>query len=154
MTAFNVLSLAAITAMFFAVSAHAGHVNVPARANAPKVNVPKGNPGTYTKPGTGLGHGAVNGIFKKPGYPSALTQVQIGRVPTSLPAAAHTGPARQPNVQVNVPKARMPNPPPPTGIVRGSSGHARLLGLAVAPASSNRPHLRPFIRIPSAPVVR
>jgi hypothetical protein len=159
MTAIKVLSLTALTAMSFAVSAHAGHVNGPARVNAPKVNVPKGNvpkgnTGIYTTPGIALGHGPVNGIFKKPSHPSGPTQVPMGRLPTSLAAPAQAVPVRQPNVQVNVPKTRMPNPPPPTGIVRASSGHTRLLGLAAAPANPSRPHLRPFIRIPSAPVVR
>jgi hypothetical protein len=57
MSAIKVLSMAAITAMSFAVFAHAGHVSVPARVNPPKVNVPKGNTGTYKKPGTVLGMG-------------------------------------------------------------------------------------------------
>lgn len=159
MTAINVLSLAAIAAMSLSVSAHAGHVNGPARVNAPKVNVPKvnvpkGNTGTYTKPGIALGHASVNGIFKKPSHPSGPTQVPIGRLPASLALTPHAGPVRQPTVQVGVPKTRMPSPLPPTGMMRGSSGHTRLLGLAVAPASPSRPHLRPFIRTPSAPVVR
>jgi hypothetical protein len=159
MTAIKVLSLAGIAAMSLAVSAQAGRVNLPAhvsapKVNVPKVNVPKGNASTYMKAGTALGHGSVNGIFKKPSHPSGPTQIPIGRVPTSLAPAAHAGPVRLPNVQVNGPKTRMPNPPPPSGVVRGGSGHTRLLGLAVAPASPSRPHLRPFIRLPSAPVVR
>jgi hypothetical protein len=156
MSAIKVLSMAAITAMSFAVSAHAGHVSVPARVNPPKANVPKGNTGTYKKPGTVLGDGPVNRAFKKPSYPSGPPQILMGRLPMSFGASPHAGQVRQPNVKVNA-KTGMPNPLPPLG-VRGvsgaSSGHARLLGLAVAPAGPSRPHLKPFVRTPSAPVAR
>ena len=154
MSAIKVLSMAAITAMSFAMSAHAGHVSVPARANPPKVNVPKGNTGTYKKPDTVLGIGPVNRVFKKPSYPAGPTQISVGRLPMSYGASAHAGQVRQPNVKVNVPKTGMPNPLPPTGVRGASSGHARLLGLAVAPTGPSRPHLKPFVRTHSAPVVR
>ena len=154
MPAIKVLSVAAITAMSFAVSAHAGHVNPPARVTPPKVNVPKGNTSTYKKPGTVLGDGSVNRVFKKPSHPSGPTQIPIGRLPMSFAASAHAGQVRQPNTRVNVPKTGMPNPLPPTGVRGGSSGHPRLHGLAVAPATQSRPHLKPFLRVPSAPVGR
>jgi hypothetical protein len=154
MPAIKVLSVAAITAMSFAVSAHAGHVNPPARVTPPKVNVPKGNTSTYKKPGTLLGDGSVNRVFKKPSQPSGPTQIPIGRLPMSFAASAHAGQVRQPNTRVNVPKTGMPNPLPPTGVRGVSSGHTRLPGLAVAPASQSTPHLKPFVRAPSAPVVR
>ena len=154
MSAIKVLSVAAITAMSFAVPAHAGHVNVPARVNPAKVSVPKGNTSTYKNPGTGLGYGSVNRVFKKPSSPSRPAEIPMGRVPMSFAAPAHAGPVRQPNVQFNVPKAGMPNRPPPTAVRGVSSGHARLQGLAVAPALHSRPQLKPFIRVPSAPVVR
>jgi len=158
MPAIKVLSVAAITAMSFAVSAHAGHVNPPARATAPKVNVPKGTTSPYKKPGALLAEGSANRDFKKQSQPSAPTQIPIGRPPMSFAVSAHAGQVRQPNSQpntrFNVPKTGMPNPLPPTGVRGGSSGHTRLLGLAVAPASQSRPHLKPFVRAPSAPVVR
>jgi len=155
MPAIKVLSVAAITAMSFAVSAHAGHVNPPARVTPPKANVPKGNTSTYKKPGTVLGDGSVNRVFKKPSHPSGPTQIPIGRLPMSFAASAHAGQVRQPNTRVNVPKTGMPNPLPPTGVRGGSSGHTRLQhGLAVVPASPSRPHLKPFVRVPSAAVVR
>jgi len=155
MSAIKTLSVAAITAMSFAVSAHAGHVNVTARVNPAKANVPKGNTSTYKKPGTVPGVGPINRAFRKPSFPSGPTQIPIGRLPTSFAAAAHAGQVRQPNMKVAVPKTGMPNPLPPTGVRRGgSSGHARLLGLAVAPVGQSRPHLKPFVRHPSAPVVR
>ena len=154
MSAIKTLSLAAITAMSFAVSAHAGHVNATARVNPAKVNVPKGNTSTYKKPGPALAVGQVNRIFKRPSYPSGPTQIPIGRVPTPFAASAHAGPVRQPNMKAVVPKTGMPNPLPPTGVRAGSSGHTRLLGLAAAPAGQPRPHVKPFVRLPSAPVVR
>ena len=154
MSAIKVLSMAAITAMSFAVSAHAGHVSVPARVNPPKANVPKGNTGTYKKPGTPLGDGPVSRVFKKPSYPSGPTQILIGRPPMSFGASTHAGQVRQPNLKVNVPKTGMPNPLPPMGVRGASSGHARLLGLAAAPTRPSRPHLKPFVRTPSAPVAR
>jgi hypothetical protein len=71
----------------------------------------------------------------------------------SFGASAHAGQVRQPNVKVNA-KTRMPNSLPPMGVMGASSGHARLLGLAVAPTGPSRPHLKPFVRTPSAPVAR
>jgi hypothetical protein len=157
MSAIKVLSVAAITAMPFAVSAHAGHVNVPARVNPAKVSVPKGNTSTFKSPGrnpgTGLGYGSVNRVFKKPSYSSRRPEIPIGRVLMPFAAPAHAGQVRQPNVPFNVPKTGLAKPPPP-GVRGVSSGHGRLLGLAAAPALHSRPHLKPFIRAPSAPVVR
>ena len=153
MSAIKVLAVAAITAMPCAVPAHAGHVNGPARVNPAKVSVPKGNTSPYKNPGTGVGYGSVNRVFKKPSYSTRPTAIPIGRVPMPFAAPAHAGQVRQPNVQFNVPKTGMPNPPPATGVRGVSSSHARL-GLAVAPALHSRPHLKPFIRVPSAPVVR
>jgi hypothetical protein len=154
MSALKVLSMTAITAMAFAVSAHAGRVSGPARVNPPKVTVPKGNTGTYKKPGTVPGDRPVNRVLKKSSYPSGPAQIPIGRLPMSFGAFAHAGQVRQPNVKVNVPKTGMPNPLPPMGVRGASSGHARLLGLAVAPTGPSRPHLKPFVRTPSAPVAR
>jgi len=154
MSAVKVLSVAAITALSFAASAHAGHVTGPARVNPPKFNVPKGNTSPFKAPGTALGYGSVNRVFKKPSYPSRPTQIPIGRGPMSFAAPAHVGQVHQPNVQVNVPKSGMLNPSSPTGVRVGSSSRTRVLGLAVAPASHSRPHLKPLMRVPSAPVVR
>ena len=157
MSTIKVLSVAAVTVMSFAVSAHAGQVKVPTtRVNPPKINVPKGNSSTYRKPGTALGDGSVrfNKALKQPSYPSRPPQFPVGSLPMSFTASAHAGQVRQPNVQVNVPKAAMPNPPPPMGSRGGSSGRAASLGLGVAPASHSRPQLKPLVRVPTAPVVR
>src|SRR5262245_55636356 len=147
MSTIKVLSVAAITVMSFAVSAHAGQVNVPtARVNPPKVNVPKGNSSTYKKPGTALGDGSVrfNKAFKTPSYPSRPTQCPARPVPMASVPSAHAGQVRQPNVQVNVPKTGMPNPPPPTAGRGGDSGRAPSLGLGVAPVRHSRPQLKPL----------
>jgi hypothetical protein len=139
------------------VSAHAGQVKVPtARANSPKINVPKGNSSTYKKPGIALGDGSVriNKPVKKPSYPAKPTQFSVGPLPRSSVASAHAGQVREPNVQLNVSKTRMPNPPPPTAGRGGSSGRAASLGLGVVPASHSRPQLKPLVRAPTAAVVR
>src|SRR5215475_8791790 len=154
MSAIKVLSVAAITVMCLAVAAQARHVNAPtARVNPPKINVPKGNADTYKKPGSALGYGSINRVFTKPNYPSGPTQ-SVGRAPMPFAPSAHAGQVRQPNLQVNVRRTGLPNPPPPTGVRAASSGHTRLLGPSVAPASHSRPHLKPLVRVPSAPVAR
>ena len=153
----KVLSVAAVTVMSFAVSAHAGQVKVPtARANSPKINVPKGNSSTYKKPGFLLGDGSVriNRAVKKPSYPSRPTQFPVGPVPMSSVASAHAGQVRQPNGQLIVPNTRMFNPPPPTAGRGSISGRAASLGLGVVPASHSRPQLKPLVRVPTAPIVR
>jgi hypothetical protein len=68
--------------------------------------------------------------------------------------SAHAGQVHQPNVQINVPKMGMPNPPPPTAGRAGSSGRAASVRLGVAPVSHSRPQLKPLVRVPSAPIVR
>ena len=154
MLAIKVFSVAAITVMSFAVSAHAGHVNAAtARVNPPKVNVPNGSASSYRKPPIALGDGSVrlNRVFK-PSYPSGPTQFPVGRLPMPSAVSAHAGQVRQPNLHANVPKTGIVNPPPPAGVRGGGSRHTRLLGLAVAPISHSRPHLRPLVRVPSAPV--
>src|SRR5690349_3675154 len=128
MSGIKVLFVAA-TVMLLAVSAEAGHVNVPTtRPNSPKVNVPKGNASAYRLPGAALGNGSVrfNRAFKKPGSPSGATQLAVGHVPTPFAASAHSGQVRPPNLQINVPKTGIPNLWSPTGVRRDSSGHVRL----------------------------